>query len=53
MRRTAIVFCLSFFFGCSLQSNPDSEDLGKDADVEDGGLVGNADLAGPKPISLR
>ncbi len=43
MNRIAILFCLVFCVGCSREPDSNAVDRGTDADVEDGGLVENAD----------
>jgi len=43
MSRIAIVFFLIFCIGCSREPDPNAVDRGTDTDVEDGGIVKNAD----------
>ena len=43
MSRIAIVVCLFFCVGCSADSDPNAVGRGTETDVEDGGIVENAD----------
>jgi len=43
MSRMAIVFCLVLCVGCSREPDPNAVGRGRDTDVEDGGVVENAD----------
>ena len=43
MSRIAIVFCLICCVGCSREPDPNAVGRGTDTDVEDGGVVENAD----------
>ena len=43
MRRMAIILCVSLCGGCSTESNPDAAERGSATEVEEGGIVENAD----------